>query len=89
MVQFLKRFPFFETNYNKFSENAADNGGSFAGFENFIKEVAQNLHLECYKETELIFHEGDSGFKMYFICKGNSFFNFNFSKFKKVLAGYL
>lgn len=70
LIQFLKTFPFFETNYRKFSEASTKSSGKIGTYDNFLIEILENLNLESYKSCELIFHEGDPAFKLYFICSG-------------------
>ena len=70
LISFLKTFPFFETNYRKFSEASTKSPGKIGSYDNFLMEILENLNLESYKSCELIFHQGEPVFKLYFICSG-------------------
>lgn len=70
MVFFLKKFPFFSSSYKTFSAESEASGANVLSYDDFIGNVADNIHMETYKSHELIFHHGDNGFKMYFVCQG-------------------
>lgn len=66
LVTFLKKFPFFDEQYQKISQ--ADQ--KVQEYNKYIENIAENLIPEIFPANTPIFNHGDAGYKVYFVCQG-------------------
>lgn len=72
IIKILKRFAYFENSHKDILSNQSSiKNNKYRTFENFLSDCAVHLQLEHFTKGETIFHKGDYGKKVYFICKGS------------------